>query len=186
MGKTHLLIGGAGWLASLAILAKFHWNFTSSFELTAGWGIAAVGALAPDIDSRKSLITKSLGPVTRTLSWVIRKIGAIGDPHGGYMRGHRRVTHSLIGFAIAMIPFVLGVALWHMQPWVLYAFMIGWLSHVLADMTTTMGCPLLWPLDKCYGLHAIKAGSSLESYVIRPCAILANVALFFVAIGVIL
>jgi len=145
--------------------------------LAGGWALAAVGALAPDIDSRGSTISRSLGPITGALSWVIRKIGAIGDPSAGYMRGHRRVTHSLIGSAIAAIPFVLGVALWHLQPWVLYAFMIGWVSHVLADMMTVWGCPLLWPRDKCYGLHWLKTGSDGELYLVHLPALFANFGL---------
>lgn len=183
MGKTHLLIGGAGWLAALAIFTKFHANFSGVLELTGGWGISAIGALAPDIDSPKSLITKSLGPITKLLSIIVMKIGAIGDPSTGYMRGHRRLTHSLIGFLIAMIPFVLGVALWHLLPWVMYAFMVGWISHVLADMTTIWGCPLLWPRDKRYGLHALRTGSLWETHVIRPGAFFLNLVLLFIAIG---
>lgn len=184
MGKTHALIGGVSWLASMAIFARSHVNMASFSELAGGYGLAVVGALAPDIDSPRSLITKSLGPVTGALSWVIRQIGAIGDPHGGYMRGHRRITHSLIGFVLAMLPFVLGVEFWHLQPWVFYAFMVGWVSHVAADMATVMGCPLLYPRDTCYGLHMLKTGSIWETHVIRPVTALLNVVLFIASTGV--
>lgn len=169
MGPTHFLIGGAAWLAGLVAVG----HQPALNVAVVGWAIASVAALLPDIDSKNSLASKMLGPVTMFLSWVIRSL----------FGGHRKITHSIIGLVLAGF---LGYSLthyWHMPVWIDAAIMVGLASHVVADMATREGCPLLWPIHKTnYGLHLVTTGLSKkkghhtsEYWFIRPLAVVATV-----------
>ena len=161
MGHTHWVIGGASWLAGLWILSLGGHSF-SALVIAAGFAIAAVSALEPDIDTKKSMASKMLGPVTESISWCVRTL----------FGGHRKITHSLLGGAIVAVSvFAISYAL-HIPYWIPSAIMVGWASHVLADMTTKEGCPLLWPESKKkYGLHLVTTGKDAEKYFIRPLSV---------------
>ena len=53
---------------------------------------------------------------------------------------HRGITHSLIGLGCATY----AVQSWLGASWTVFA--VGYGSHLLADMLTDRGVPLLWPL----------------------------------------
>lgn len=92
----------------------------------AAFPIAAVGAVLPEVDKPDSLVGRLL-PFS---SWVHERFG------------HRGLTHSLLGLALAAAlaaPLALASFSW----WL--AFVIGYLSHLLLDMATLEGVPLLWP-----------------------------------------
>jgi len=62
--------------------------------------------------------------------------------------GHRGPTHSLTAALaltlVACVAFAIGHQAWWLGLW----FGWGYLSHLLADMTTKMGCPaMLWPIQ---------------------------------------
>jgi membrane-bound metal-dependent hydrolase YbcI (DUF457 family) len=183
MGHTHLLIGEASWLGALTIA-----NVSGSLPLTlgvllGGTAVASLGAIEPDIDSKRSIASNLLGPVTRAISFVVRK--AFG--------GHRTITHSLLGMALVDL-FAFGMQRWlHFPIWISAAFVVGWISHVLADMLTKEGCPLFWPIsDHDFGLHLVTTGLSKkqgrhtsEWWVVRPLAVLASGAfLALLAMGI--
>jgi inner membrane protein len=115
-------------------------------------GIAAVGALVPDIDHPKS----QLGRMLPQVSMAVAKIF-----------GHRGITHSffaLVGFMI------FGFAYGEAWGGFVGALCIGYLSHLLADAMTHSGIPLLWPLKiKCRlpYIH-FKTGGAVE-YVLCSC-----------------
>jgi inner membrane protein len=166
MGPTHFVIGGATWLGAMAVLTRANPSNVTPVIILGGYVIASISALEPDIDTKNSLASKMLGPITQVISYVVRK--AFG--------GHRKITHSLIGMGLVGLG-VFGVSQWlHIPPWIGAAIMTGWISHVLADMTTREGCPLLWPISKKkYGLHFVETGKRLERYVIHPLALIASV-----------
>jgi membrane-bound metal-dependent hydrolase YbcI (DUF457 family) len=86
-----------------------------------------LGALLPDIDTPTSLIGRLCRPLA---SWLERRIG------------HRTVTHSFLGLAVAVLPVLpFGVIDWH---WPL-AYALGYLSHLLVDAANPPGVPLLYP-----------------------------------------
>ncbi|WP_345860848.1 metal-dependent hydrolase [Shewanella algae] len=43
--------------------------------------------------------------------------------------------------------------------------MIGYMSHIIADMLTDSGVPLLWPVQKRFGITICKTGGVLEHIV---------------------
>lgn len=68
--------------------------------LDSTWGAVAIGAvvltgasLVPDLDCGSSTVSNTLGPLTRLLSWVIRR--GTG--------GHRRGTHSIAGAGLLAV-----------------------------------------------------------------------------------
>jgi inner membrane protein len=111
---------------------------------------ALLTALLPDIDHPRSLIGQRL-------KWVSQPIARLC--------GHRGFTHSLLAV-------VIGITLLrtHMpRNWVipvdaLHAMVIGYLSHILADMLTPAGVPLLWPCRWRFRLPLINSqkGNQLE------------------------
>ncbi|MEX0649732.1 MAG: metal-dependent hydrolase [Candidatus Andersenbacteria bacterium] len=100
-----------------------------------------IGALTPDLDQPAANLWR------RMLAG--RAIGNIFQMFSG---GHRHLTHSVIGIVgIALllrwmiITFInpdfipQAMALW-------YAYMIGYISHPIADTLTDLGVPWFWPI----------------------------------------
>jgi len=98
-------------------------------------GAAALGSLAPDLDTPKSSLGRRFLPVSWTLSALI---------------GHRGFSHSLLAcLAVAATAFLLGTSY---PPWLAYglAFALGYATHILGDWLTTEGVPLFWPNRRRY------------------------------------
>lgn len=100
-----------------------------------------VGALLPDIDhpqatmSRKLSINKGAGP--------LGVLGYIGGIFRAILGGHRGFTHTLVFVALPCVLFPYLPTNYH---YLLWAFIVGLSSHLLADMLTEAGIPLLWPI----------------------------------------
>lgn len=130
----------------VALLAAFWLLIAYPQSVGVAVGIGAlmavmIGVLTPDLDQpaanlwRRMLGGRAIGSVTNFLSG-----------------GHRHFTHSLFGIA------VIGYLLWagihrFFQPEyvehllvVWRAFMIGYISHPIADTLTDRGVPWLWPI----------------------------------------
>lgn len=100
-----------------------------------------VGALTPDLDQpTANAWRRLLGGNT------------MGNIFKAFSGGHRHMTHSILGI------FLVGLALrWSAYNLVnpdytaqalalVYAFMIGYISHPIADTITDRGIPWFWPL----------------------------------------
>jgi membrane-bound metal-dependent hydrolase YbcI (DUF457 family) len=161
MGATHWVIGGASWLGVLVALSA-HGHSFGLLAIAGGFAIASVSALEPDIDSKKSMASRMLGPITGAISWCVRTL----------FGGHRKITHSLLGWGIVTV-IVFSLSYWlHIPYWIPLSIAVGWASHILADMTTRVGCPLFWPGNKHnYGLHLVETGKGLETMFIRPMSV---------------
>lgn len=133
----------------------------------AAFGANFIGGLFPDIDQPTSDLWDNFrtGPLIARI--VCKALG-----------GHRHLSHSLIGvvliglFASWFLTLLSRVVIIDMGI-VWYAFMIGVVSHILADMPTKEGVPLLWPLRFGFGipplkLLRIKSGSFIETSIIFP------------------
>lgn len=130
-GSTHIMFGtllGVGTQIVTGI------PMTTFLSYPSYYGGVFLGSLLPDIDHPQSY----LGRRTKPLSVLINKCF-----------GHRGFTHSLLSTLI------LGVAsavYWSVNPLFFGGFLLGYLSHLLGDMTTPSGIPLLYPNKKRYKL----------------------------------
>ena len=137
MGITHQMIA---LLATLWFLIQYPIQLGPLFGILALIAVM-IGALTPDIDQPTANIWKKF-------------IG--GRTTGNIMRalfgGHRHLTHSIIGILlIGKLTHWIATSLIHPAYtehafiiWI--AFMIGYISHPIADTLTDNGVPWFWPL----------------------------------------
>jgi len=139
-GKQHALIGAALMLGTNYVFGFV--PFTPA-PLAIGAGIAVFGAWLPDIDQNNSTI--------RQKTWTARGqgplgvFGWIGGIVAAALGGHRAFTHTALACALlawSLLKFT-------PQNWRGYviAFVVGYVSHLIADMLTEGGVPLFWPLS---------------------------------------
>jgi inner membrane protein len=153
------------------------------------YGVAAVGALVPDIDNARSTLGKHLGVVSREI-----------QKHAG----HRTIFHSLVGLAIAgAIVFAVewGLAyLFKTVGWsltsgalvaqvALVALLVGYGLHLVADSLTLGGVPWLWPLHKRFGFPPkrswrFRSGSAVEPVVVVAISVAVVVGLYTHALAI--
>jgi inner membrane protein len=88
-------------------------------------------SLLPDIDHTKSIIGKSVYPLSQ---WIMRKYG------------HRTITHSLIFWIICVMLVQLIDNLFHRNNVLIAALSLG--SHLIFDMCTRQGIPIFYPFSK--------------------------------------
>jgi membrane-bound metal-dependent hydrolase YbcI (DUF457 family) len=181
MGRSHFLLAGAAWTALVvrpletplgsigAPVLRGPMIEDEPAGLLLSLAVAAACGLAPDLDKAGSTAGRSLGFVTRVLSWGIER---------GF--GHRKGFHSLVGVALAfLVGEALGGALGLANLGALVAF--GWAAHLLTDAWTVRGVPLLWPLP-VGPLRLppwLRTGSRIEGAVLT----LALLGLLFYATG---
>ena len=119
-GRTHALLGLASGLAIGHITGQSHLSWL---------GIAGMaGGLLPDLDHPKSIIS-GFNPFRDIVRAFV---------------SHRGLTHTLL-FWVLVLGFV-GVAYPISQPFVV-AVGAGVLSHLIGDMLTPWGVPLLLPVS---------------------------------------
>lgn len=105
-------------------------------------GMTLLGALLPDLDHPDS----RLGRAFRVLSVPLSRLF-----------GHRGFTHSLL--AAGLLEFGLRQGVPQLPGALREALLIGYLSHIAADMLTPAGVPLLWPLRPRFRLPLLPSGS---------------------------
>jgi inner membrane protein len=127
-----------------------------------------VGALTPDLDQpAANLGNRLLGA---------RVVGKIANQFSG---GHRHFTHSILGLlAIGyglhwIINHWLAPGMANSAQFVWWAFMIGYVSHIVADTFTDRGVPWLWPLPWHFqippgpAVFRVTTGSFVEVLILR-------------------
>ncbi|WP_192456635.1 metal-dependent hydrolase [Musicola keenii] len=111
---------------------------------------AILTSLLPDIDHPKSVLGQRL-------KWISAPIARLC--------GHRGFTHSLLAI-VAGLYFIRTrlPADWPIPPDVYHAMIVGYLSHIIADMLTSAGVPLLWPCRWRFRLPILNSdkGNQLE------------------------
>ncbi|MEK7571681.1 MAG: metal-dependent hydrolase [Patescibacteria group bacterium] len=153
-------------------------------EITLATGIAAlvanmIGGIAPDIDQPTAPFWRNLpigGYVGRTLT---RLLG-----------GHRFLSHSIVGI------FLFGLG-WHYflqfitplfpdlnMSIIWWAFMIGFVSHLVMDTFTREGVPWLLPIPIKFGFpphrnFRVETGEFVERFVVFPGLIVFNMYWFY-------
>ena len=89
-----------------------------------------VAALLPDIDHPKSIVGRLVKPISR---WLNRHYG------------HRTITHSAFVLILSTVVFSLFEKVIADQTSLSLTFFYSYLSHLLLDMMTLQGVPLLYP-----------------------------------------
>ncbi len=139
-GKQHAIGGAVMYLTTNYFLGFVN---DSPLPLAIGAGVAVLGAWLPDIDQNNSTIRQRTG--TARGQGPLGCTGWIGSIFAAVLGGHRAFTHTALACAL------LAVALLRFTPdrWRGYAiaFMVGYVSHLIADMLTEGGVPLFWPLS---------------------------------------
>ncbi|QJC35115.1 metal-dependent hydrolase [Enterobacteriaceae endosymbiont of Donacia proxima] len=102
--------------------------------------VSIITCLLPDIDHPKSI----LGRKIKIISYLINKLF-----------GHRGFTHSLLSILIfGFMIFFIDIKLIHIFDMKL-GLIIGYCSHIIADILTPLGVPLFWPYKKKFKLPLI-------------------------------
>ncbi len=174
-GRTH----------DLAAFTALNYVFVTSplMHMSLGTALVAftanmVGGLAPDIDQP-----------TADLYHRIRGGTIIGKLISPLIGGHRLLSHSLIGiFVFGFVAKILlqmmhGVLLVDMDV-VWWSFMIGFISHLIADTFTTEGVPWLFPIPIHFGIPPLKflrfkTGGLVEKSFVFPMLIIINGVLIY-------
>jgi inner membrane protein len=127
-----------------------------------------VGGIAPDID-------QPTAPLWRNLP----EGHLIGKAFGKLLGGHRFISHSILG--LALFGWLCNLLLHFLHPimphvniqLVWYAFLIGYVSHLVMDTLTKEGVPWLLPIPVKFGFPPLKSlrittGKWVETCVLLP------------------
>lgn len=136
-----------------------------------------LGGIAPDIDQPTAPFWRNL-PIG----------GIFGRFLGRMLGGHRFITHSLLGVALA--GFLVNLLLLALQPimphvqieYVWWAFMIGMVSHLVMDSFTKEGVPWLLPVPIKFGIPPLRrlritTGKAGENFLVFPIVLIVLVVL---------
>ncbi|WP_449240566.1 metal-dependent hydrolase [Desulfoscipio gibsoniae] len=152
--------------------------FTALFFSTGGDAkttfMAAVtgglAALLPDIDSPKSYLGSKVPIAPSAIKMTL---------------GHRGPLHSLAA-AVALyilfqwyLPQVLPALIPYVNHWIFW----GYTSHLLLDMLTPEGVPLLWPVRGRLAVPLAHTGSIMERFLVFPILSLLFLCLLYKKIG---
>lgn len=174
VGRTHDLIA---FTCLTYVAATFPLPHMSLATLLVALGGNVAGGIAPDIDQPTAELWHRIpaGSI----------IGRIITPFFG---GHRFISHSVFG--IFLFGFGLKLLLTWMHTFLLVdmsivwlSFMIGFISHLVADTFTVEGVPWLFPIPIKFGIPPfkflrIKTGGLIEKLIIFPGFLFLNIYLY--------
>ncbi len=140
MAGSHVAVGAVAWIWAAPHLGL------PAFEPVAV-ALAVGGALLPDIDHPRS--------------WVGRRARMLSRPLAAAF-GHRGFTHSIL--AVALCAYLLARQGWHRH--IVDPLVVGYLSHLAADLITSSGLRLAWPLPRRFAIPICKTGSPLERLIV--------------------
>lgn len=137
-----------------------------------------LGGIAPDID-------QPTAPLWRNLP----EGHFVGRVFGRLLGGHRFISHSLLG--LALFAWLANLLLRFLQPLmphvdiqlIWWAFLIGYLSHLIMDSFTKEGVPWLLPVPYKFGFPPLRrfritTGKMVETLVLMPVLITFDIWLF--------
>ena len=140
MAGSHVLLGGAAWL-----VAAPHLGLPALDPVLLG--LALGGSLLPDADHPGSWVGRRLRP----MSGVLARLG-----------GHRGATHSLLAVAGCVALLRSGA----MPIWFVAPLVVGYLSHLAADLLTRGGLRLAWPAPGVVAVPLCRTGGAMEPVVV--------------------
>jgi inner membrane protein len=134
-----------------------------------------LGGVAPDID-------QPTAPLWRNLP----EGHFVGRVFGKLLGGHRFLSHSVVG--LALFAWLSNLLLHFLHPimphvdilLVWYAFLIGYVSHLVMDTFTKEGVPWLLPIPVKFGVPPLRTfrittGKKIETLIILPLFIIFDV-----------
>ena len=140
MAGSHVVVGMAAWVWAAPHLGQ------SPLD-PAALALATAGALLPDIDHPQS--------------WVGRRIRVVSRPLAATV-GHRGVTHSVLAVIVCCL-----LLRWDNVSHAIAApLIVGYLSHLAADLLTSSGLRLAWPLRRRYAIPLCRTGSPSEFVIV--------------------
>lgn len=174
-GRTHDMAAFTLMTAVVAYHAPLHMTLATALV---AFSANMIGGLAPDIDqSSASLYHKVRGGTL---------LAKVIDPLLG---GHRFISHSILG--VFMFGFIAKILLELLGTFVMvdmnivwWAFMIGFISHLIVDFFTHEGEPLLFPIPIHLGFPPfsflrMKTGGILEKSFVFPVLVFINIYLVY-------
>lgn len=156
-------------------------------EISLATGLVAIsanflGGLAPDLDQS-----------TSSFWGKIRGGSIFGKLIAPLLGGHRFISHSIVGIILFGILLdkllnLAGSVLFVDMNIVWWAFMIGFVSHLVMDTLTKEGVPWLFPIPIHFGIPPlsflrIKTGGIIEKSLIFPGLILVNGYIYYTYYG---
>ncbi len=151
MAGSHVVVGIAAWT-----LAAPHLGLPPLDPCALA--LTTIGALLPDID--------------HPASWVGRRLRVISRPLAATI-GHRGVTHSVLAVLACLL-----LLRWQgFSRGVIDPLVIGYLSHLAADLLTSSGLRLAWPLRQRQAIPLCRTGSLSESIIVTGLAIWAGLTI---------
>jgi len=118
--------------------------------------VAAIASIIPDIDHLYSKVSRKLPPFAILFSVLFK---------------HRRFIHSLFP------PLLLYMVLSQVDSSVAAAFLIGYVSHLLLDATTTRGIAFFYPLP--FRIKGFIRTNSLAEKIVALLLLIAVIAVVF-------
>jgi len=140
MARSHVVVGLAAWIAAAPVL---HFSSLDPVYL----GLAVAGSLLPDVDHPRSWVGRRSRPISTAIAALL---------------GHRGVTHS----ALAVLGLTVLLLYAGYRRGGVSALVVGYLSHLAADMLTPQGLRLAWPHRRTWGFPLCRTGSPTESIIV--------------------
>lgn len=163
-GRTHNVVA----LASLITVVAVNPPASLNVLTLAGCIFAVeIGALFPDMDQAGNTLWH-LFPAGHSLGSILRKV----------FYKHRTLTHSIAGIFL-----IYKLLIWLLPKFlnqefinpglILISFLIGYISHLIADGFTEEGLPLFFPININFGFPPIKSwriktGRWFENLIVYP------------------
>ena len=144
MARSHVIVGLATWIAAAPML---HLPSLDPVYLS----LVVLGSLLPDIDHPKSWVGRRTRPISTAIASTF---------------SHRGITHSAIA-GVGLTTLLLHAGYRRARG---SALVIGYLSHLAADMLTPRGLRLAWPLRGTWGLPLCRTDSAMEPMIVTAMA----------------
>lgn len=174
-GRTHDL----GAFTTLTYIIATQPLFEMSLATVAiSFGANMIGGLMPDIDQPTGKLWHKVPAGT-----------ILGEVTHPFLGAHRSISHSILGMAI--FGFLFQKLLLYAHTFLLvninivwWAFMLGYVSHLVMDTFTKEGVPWLFPIPYRFGFPPFKAlrittGKLVETSFIFPALLVFNAYLIY-------
>jgi membrane-bound metal-dependent hydrolase YbcI (DUF457 family) len=147
MGRSHLLLGAAGYLAVESCAPGLGLHQAAPAELAAGALVASGAAMMADRDHPSATVSRTLGPVTHVLARVVHVLAG----------GHRKGTHTIWAWLAmtALTSWALGLS---SGPWIVLGVSIFAAALFLRVLTDADGVVCLLLAAVLGGAATLAAG----------------------------